>query len=160
MRFFPSSLSIATLVSLVLVGCGSGDETSRIKLVPVSGTVSFNGKPLGEALVSFVPDESNEKSTPGGDSTGPSGNYKAMYRGRSGLAPGKYKIVVSKTVLPPGMTPSGDDDPYMRQLSMQSAGTKDAPTKIEGTFEGDVPNEGGILDFEVKETPAPKTKKR
>src|SRR4051794_11871782 len=103
-------VSILALIPGALAGCGSGDETARIKLVPVSGTVTFNGKPLEGATVTFSPDSSNQDQTPGGDVTGPEGNYKAMFRGRSGLAPGKYHVLVSKTLLPGGRSKSGGDE--------------------------------------------------
>jgi len=42
-------------------------------------------------------------STAGSDVTGPQGNFTMTYNGRAGLAPGKYKVMISKTeeVAPP-----------------------------------------------------------
>lgn len=156
----PFPLAILALISCGLVGCG-GDETARIKLVPVSGTVTFNGKPLEGAEISFMPDSSNAKSTPGSDVTGPEGNFKAMFRGRSGLAPGKYKVLVSKIFLPPGAKLFEGMDLHMLEVAAQGGpeGSKEmsktAPTQIQGEFEREVPAEGGTVDIDVKGKPAP-----
>lgn len=86
------------LAAGLLVGCGEGGP----HLVPVSGTVTLNGNtPLERAEVTFVPDPTNKDVTPGGDMTGPEGNFKARYSGRAGLAPGKYKVLISKKAEPP-----------------------------------------------------------
>jgi hypothetical protein len=84
-------VTLATLAS-ALSGCGDGPA-----LVPASGTVTLDGKPLEGATLSFVPVPGNSVGTPGTDVTGPDGNFKMTYNGRAGLAPGKYKVMISKT---------------------------------------------------------------
>jgi len=152
-------LASVAVVSVGLIGCGSGDETARIKLVPVSGTVTHNGKPLEGAQITFSPEADNQVATPGGDVTGPQGNYKAMFRGRFGLAPGKYKVLVSKTILPPGVQVG--DDPIMAQIAAESRGAsrpgEAAVTQLKGEFEREVPPDGAILDCDVKANPTPVT---
>lgn len=83
----------AVLGVLSFSGCGAGGPV----LYPVSGVITLNSKPLEDADVSFIPDPSNKDVTPGGDRTGPEGNYRARSNGRYGLAPGKYKVVVNKS---------------------------------------------------------------
>ena len=145
------------LVGLVQVGCGS--EESRYKLVPVTGTVTLNGKPIGDAMVSFSPDDGNERNTPGVDLTGPNGNYKLMFKGRSGVTPGKYKV----TITLPDPSAAGNvpdafkDDPAMagfaREARQQAAKKKvEAGTKNE--YEREVPDGGAELDFDVKSSSA------
>ncbi len=146
---------VGALALAGLVGCGS--EESRYKLVPVKGTVTLNDKPLGGAMVNFAPQEGNEFSTPGVDSTGPNGNYKLMFKGRSGVAPGKYKV----TITPPAPAAAENlpaifkDDPLMagferdaKQLASSKTRRIEVGTKSE--FEAEVPDEGGIMDFDVK----------
>src|SRR5438105_558805 len=112
--------------SFSLVACGSGDETRSFKLVPVSGTVTLNGKPLAGATVVFAPEAANKPSTPGSDTTGPEGNYKLMYRNRSGVAPGKYKVTVAMPLKTSGVVnESFKDDPYMAQLAAGGAAAPD-----------------------------------
>src|SRR5436305_5635610 len=78
-----------------LIGCGGGTDDDNIKLVRVTGTITQNGKPLPNADVSFVPQTGNKDSTPGVDQTGPEGNYMVKYKGRTGVAPGKYQVIIT-----------------------------------------------------------------
>jgi hypothetical protein len=121
---------VFSLSLLVAAGCGSGGPS----LVPVSGTVTLDGKPLEGATITFIPDPSNAKpQTDGGDVTGPGGTFASTYRNRAGLAPGKYKVVVTKpsdsaasgqaSKLPSEITKSS----YMANLATSSgAGAKAA----------------------------------
>jgi hypothetical protein len=86
--------SSIALITLVLIGYGCGDGPA---LVPASGNVTLDGEPLEGAIVTFVPVVGNAVSTTGTDSTGPKGNFQMSYNGRAGLAPGKYKVMISKT---------------------------------------------------------------
>ena len=88
MRLYASTAWFA-----VAAGCGD----SGPPLVPVSGTVTLNGRPLANATVSFIPQESNKFGRPAQGTTGPLGYYKAMSRNRAGAVPGKYQVVVSQT---------------------------------------------------------------
>ena len=144
------------LSGLVLVGCGS--EESRYKLVPVTGTVTLNGQPLADAKVNFAPLEGNEYQTPGVDSSGPSGNYKLMFKGRSGVAAGKYKVTITPPDPSAASVPDAfKDDPAMlgfaEDARRQAAAKKqkvEVGTKNE--FEAEVPEDGAVLDFDVKTT--------
>jgi len=144
-------VATAAAVAGFLVGCGeSGPD-----LVPVTGTVTLNGKHLEGAVVSFQPEASMLGALPAEDVTGPDGNYKALTKGRSGVMPGKYKVVVSKSLI--DMTkvrPEFKDDPFMAQLSLgpderKTTAQRDKE-KIEGTFDREIPPEGGVQDFDVK----------
>src|SRR4051812_16822548 len=84
-------VTVAVLAA-AMIGCGEGGP----KLVPVSGIATVNGKPLEGAEIIFTPDPSNNIGQTASDATGPEGNYKAMTRGRSGVVPGKYKVVITK----------------------------------------------------------------
>jgi hypothetical protein len=74
------------------VGCGEGGPP----LLPVEGTVKFDGKPLENAELTFAPDPSNKEVTSGAAMTADDGSYKARYQSRFGLAEGKYKISIRK----------------------------------------------------------------
>jgi hypothetical protein len=150
----------AAFAALAALAGGCGD--SGPALVPVTGTVTLNGKPFEGATVSWIPDPSNKNALPGEDVTGPSGNYKAISMGRSGLVPGKYKVVISKMPAAP-TGPTADmarEDPFMAKLGAESAAeaSRKAPTKkkeaaaekIEQTFEREIPPSGGPQDFDVK----------
>ena len=155
----PRSGLVAVVVGVVgLSGCGGGP-----KLVPVSGTVTLNGKPFRDAQILFLPDDSNKAGMAGADLTGPEGNYKAMTNGRSGLVPGKYKVVVVRTTVDTTKVRTEfKDDPYMAKLVIEGpdggalAQPSAAPpqstksTEIKGEFEREVEQAGGTLDFDVK----------
>jgi hypothetical protein len=82
------------LVALVSMASGCGDGPA---LVPAAGIVTLDGKPLEGATLSFVPAAGNAESTAGSDVTGPQGNFQMTFNGRAGLAPGKYRVLISKT---------------------------------------------------------------
>jgi len=86
---------IAWLVPLALLvagGCNSGERLNN-----VSGTVKFQGQPLRDAIVKFIPAEGR----PAQALTNENGEYDyVMYeKGRRGLITGEYDVVV--TYLPP-----------------------------------------------------------
>lgn len=159
-RFSP-----VALVAALATGCGSGDETDYYALTPVTGTVTVDGEPLAGAKVIFAP-QGNVPDTPGSDVTGKSGNYKIMYRGRAGVAKGKYSVSISKTTGEAAV----DDGPVdesagfseeraiaaMKRAAEQSAGfikrggKKTKPIVVGGTFEREVGSTATVLDFDVK----------
>lgn len=135
---------------LLVVGCGATEE-DRFKLIPVTGKVTKNGKPMAGATITFMPDASNKQSTPGVDSTGPEGNYSIRFKGRTGVAPGKYKVAVEPGLESTGKSPEGmENDPYMANLSRGNADQKkEAGEKSE--FDAEVPDDKNVeLDFDVK----------
>jgi hypothetical protein len=148
-----------------LVGCGGTDE-DHFKLVRVIGTVTRNSKPLADARVTFMPDAGNQNSTPTVDTTGPEGNYMPKFKGRTGLAPGKYKVLIEPALdLPGGGTMPDefkDAPPGIYQEALRSrkklmklkTGGREEP-KIAGTkseFDAEVPDgTSTTLDFDVRE---------
>jgi hypothetical protein len=141
MRVF-AGMVLASWVSMV---SGCGDEP---RLVAVSGNVTLDGQPLEGATLSFVPVAGNTVSTAGSDVTGPQGNFKITHNGRAGLAPGKYKVLVSKTVevaskSPKQISPIFEKAAFEKQLMGL---TKEAipPQKFE--HEVDIP-ESGVKDL-------------
>ena len=149
---------VAVLAVAGFAGCGS--EESRVKLVPVSGKVTLNGKPLANATVTYMPDKSNAYSTPATDSTGPEGNYMMMWKNRKGISPGKYTVIVTPAAADPTNDPryaSFKDDPYMAQVSAAASAGNGIPGSGKGTSDltknefsvevGDQPEE---FDFDAK----------
>ena len=76
----------------LLLGCGSSD--TRPKVVPVTGTVTYQGKPVGDAQVTFWGDAA---ATPAVGQTDAEGKFQLITQDRTGAVPGKYKVTVSKT---------------------------------------------------------------
>jgi len=93
-----------TVAGVVLaIGCGGKGGP----VLPVNGIVTMDDKPLDEATVTFHPEEQGIAS--GTARTGSDGKFVIKgVKGANGLAPGKYKVTVSKMKLPGG---GGPDDP-------------------------------------------------
>jgi hypothetical protein len=147
---------VAALLALPTVGCGDG--TSEPKLVPLSGTVTLNGKPLEGATIVFVPAQGNKEQTSATDITGAEGNYKAMTGSRNGVAPGRYTVIVEKPSPPAGpMIEGTDDDPYMASI-IEKTKTRGKLTgvalkkgaKSKSSFDREVPESGGVIDLDLK----------
>ena len=96
-------LSVFMISGLLgLAGCGGGGNT-----LPVSGVVTLDGEPLAGASVTFYPESEVEGVVGGVAETGSDGKFVVTgAKGESGLAPGKYKVTVSKGVL---KTPGGEE---------------------------------------------------
>lgn len=100
----PLSLVLAT----VLIGCGSAEDVPT--LATVSGKVTYKGKPLPGASISFVPD-GQTAGTGAYAVTDDSGHYELVHRSQTpGVEPGKYVVSISKMALPNGSPiPEGKD---------------------------------------------------
>jgi hypothetical protein len=71
-----------------------------LPLVPVSGRVSLNGEPLGEAEITFVPltrDEKGQSLSEAKGRTDADGNFTLRIdKERAGARAGKYRVTISK----------------------------------------------------------------
>ncbi|HEY8505628.1 MAG TPA: carboxypeptidase-like regulatory domain-containing protein [Gemmataceae bacterium] len=94
------------LVLVVAAGCGSGGGPE----LPVNGVVTMDGTPLDGATVVFYPEEKGGAFGTG--VTGSDGKFViARSEGKSGLAPGKYKVTVSKMSIPQREGEPSPEDP-------------------------------------------------
>jgi hypothetical protein len=85
-------LRIGWLLTLTLLSSGCG-EGVRFPLAPVTGKVTYQGKPLVRGTVVFMPEE----GTPGSQAIGniqPDGTFTMMTANVSGAAIGKHKVTV------------------------------------------------------------------
>jgi hypothetical protein len=100
--------SCLAVVALVAVGCGTS-----VKIVPVSGAVTLDGKPLANAHVSFQPEAAQGIQTAGAGSYGTtdlSGAYSLRVTGtdQAGAVVGTHRVAISLKV------ESDDRDPRLR----------------------------------------------
>jgi len=118
-------------VLLALAGCSGGGSGSFAR---VSGVVTHNGAPLEGARVTFVgTSESKEGHDEVSTTTDSSGKYVISGVGkRAGLAPGLYKVVVTKLIRKPGTSIPEDFD--QTQLEMSGLGVNTLP-KVYGSAE-------------------------
>ena len=89
-RSGPRLIRQAPWALLFLVGCGSG-STDGISRYGVSGSVTFNGKPLETGSISFDPDGGSANPTSGG-SLIQSGSYSIEQA--TGLTSGTYRVAI------------------------------------------------------------------
>ena len=91
------SILLAALMCLHLCGCGGVPP-----MVPVSGVVTVDGKPMAHVQVGFLPDTEEFDPTRHGSGLGVTdaqGNYVVKNAaGQEGLWPGKYKVTFTLMV--------------------------------------------------------------
>lgn len=99
-----------------LVGCGSGPEHGFLKqLVPATGRVTVDGKPLGGATVTFSPDIESSGGRHAMATTRDDGTYELSTavpgvspEDSKGVVPGEYIVTISKIAMEDG-SPFPDD---------------------------------------------------
>jgi hypothetical protein len=110
-RSIPGRLAAAASLCIYLTlatGCGSG----RPKCVVVSGVVTYRGKPLEGATVTFIP----AKSRPASGFTDVQGRFTLQtFSAGDGVVLGEHVVCVTKTVVDPTIT---EKTPYPRTTSL------------------------------------------
>jgi hypothetical protein len=108
--------TILVIALLAMTGC------SGPRVVPVTGKVTYKGKPLSQATVTFIPMEveGNLKSV-AVSLTDSEGQFTLQTRlganDRMGTVPGTYRVAVSKFVPPHGMSEAD----YQKKLDEEHA---------------------------------------
>ncbi len=119
----------AALLVIGLTG-GCGGDPGLSSLVPVKGTLTRDGQPLANAIITFLPDSSNEHVTIGTDTTGTDGTFSMTHRNHQGVAPGKYKVVVERPAdqdPAAGLPAEVRDDPQMAAMATGRAYDPEKP---------------------------------
>lgn len=101
---FRRCVSVAALFSLgCLIGCGGGSDAEgggKHKTYPVTGSVTYNGGPLVDAIVSFAPEDKKAKLPTATDTTDNEGKFSlTTYDYDDGAAAGKFKVVITKSMV-------------------------------------------------------------
>jgi hypothetical protein len=94
-------------------GCGEGGPS----VASVSGTVTYQGQPVADAMVTFIP----EKGTPGNGQTDASGKYTISTRGKNGAVLGLNKVTVTKMTTDGPAMPANPTPEDMRKAAEASA---------------------------------------
>lgn len=102
---------LCSLALIAVAGCDSGPPTGD-----VTGTVTMDGKPLTNAIVSFVPQGGGQTAIGKTDS---SGKYELYRRGERGALIGSHTIVITTVQEPAAAAPSisSDSDEYLKQAA-------------------------------------------
>ena len=114
------SLAACGLLAVALAGCGG----SSPKLYPATGTVTFDGKPVDGAQVTFVP----QQGAPCLGTTDGAGKYTMTTRGKPGVPAGSYSVTVTKISgatttegTQGGGAPAQTDEDRLRQMNESMA---------------------------------------
>lgn len=143
--FHRCSSAFVFLCLLSLPGCGS-----ELNLAAVSGTVTYQGKPLANATITFIP---KGEGSLGVAVTADDGSYRILTGGEDGVTPGPCSVTVSK------MESSGNGQAVLEKMSeadrqkMMMSGKM--PKSIGGTPKSAIPAQYGNamtsgLSFDVK----------
>ena len=103
---FKSLVWLAALLAVLLGGCGPA-----VKVAPVSGVITLDGKPLANAHIVFQPQSTTRNTEPGSFAfTDPNGAYalKLADGEQPGAVLGKHRVEINL------VTASDDRDPKLR----------------------------------------------
>jgi hypothetical protein len=103
-RFWP----FLALLLAAAAGCSSGDTWTekRPKVVPVTGTVLYNGKPLANATVTFTNSSAGRSAFANTDANG---NFTlTTFNPGDGAVPGHQQVAIRKTETLPTKAPATD----------------------------------------------------
>ncbi len=126
------------------------------RLVSVTGTVSPNGQPVegASAHVRAGPYRPPQEVRPGESVADAAGKYEVSTSLKSGPAPGKYRVIVTKALLE-----RRQGGPELRGRSLRwpgarrrglTGGKKAKKSVIEQMFDREVTEAGSTLDFDLK----------
>jgi len=106
--FVPSRFAGLVFLAAALAGCGGGDAgvEGRQPVYKATGTITLNGAPVSDALVSFSPKGKQPAATGRTDSTGKF--TLRTYEADDGVAAGDYTVLVDKTAVASSAVPSHD----------------------------------------------------
>ena len=80
-------LPVILIAALISVGCQKGPA-----LVNAGGTVEYDGKPVPDASITFVPDGEGRPAVATSDKQG---KFSVMTEGKPGALAGSYKVTIS-----------------------------------------------------------------
>ena len=143
-------LLITIFTAVALTGCSDG----KLKTLKVTGTVTYEGKPLADAMVSFSP-KTQGQGNPAYGNTDANGRYKLQTHlgvADGGTTPGEYTVIISKREknepLPQSDGPSGTPPPVPPiPKSLIPERYENAATS---GFTATVSKSNNVFDFELK----------
>lgn len=153
--FFPVSRFCSVLILFAAIGCE--EERPAVEgLVPVTGTVTLDGKPLENAQVTFVPMSVDlHGGLDANAQTDAEGKYELQSdQGRAvGAKPGKYRVVISRLHRPDGTIALLSPDKSPMQLMIEDQAKESIPARysdsLKTVLRAEVPAGGGTQDFRL-----------
>lgn len=145
-------LSVSGSMFAVL-GCGGATDLKLPDPVPVKGTVLIDQQPLTNALVSFIPEGTQQMGQGANAITDASGTFELVTaRGSSskpGAIAGNYKVIISRLIGPDGspIAPVADKPPA--DLAARESLPPRYSDVMMSELKASVSEQGGSFDFQV-----------
>lgn len=128
-------------IAAASAGCGSSDGLDRKE---VSGTVTFDGKPLPNGSIQFQPKAADGGVAVSGGSTIEAGRYRI--RREQGLTPGTYQVVI----LSHASSLPGAEDELPGQMTKAPKELIPAQYNVKTTLTAAVTADGkNVFDFDL-----------
>jgi hypothetical protein len=131
--------AFAATLCILLAGCGGPDH--ELVLAPVSGTVTYNGEPLADAMVAFDPEEGGRIAS---GKTDEDGRYRlTTVEGYDGAIVGRHGVTVVKVAPTPAPHISDPDagKPLIPEKYFDASTSELTAEVVEG--------ENNVFDFEL-----------
>jgi hypothetical protein len=146
------NLLLIAVTGIVAAGCGSQERTGSDPVFPVSGVITYRGKPVAQADVTFFNAEKNRSAF---GKTNPNGEYKlTTFSANDGAVEGQHVVTVvkleqatetapaaaieSEAYVPPGIGQSTEPKPPKSDLPEKYA--DQATSGLTATVKTDGPN--------------------
>jgi hypothetical protein len=131
-------------LALVLLPIGCRDDGRG--LAPVSGTVTYNGKPLPHAYLGFWPEEKGVRAASA--TTDKEGRYRlSTFQPHDGARVGAHRVVVRAEELPEGPPKAADDITAKRGRLLTPARYSSPETS--GLTATVVARKNNVIDFQL-----------
>lgn len=109
--------SSSLLLAGILVGCfGCGQSSDLPAIATAHGTVKFQGKPLPQANILFIPDSGPVAS----GITDELGNFTLITQGKSGATVGNHRVTIQASVAKNGSNSVAIDPKSGAELSVET----------------------------------------
>jgi hypothetical protein len=92
------SSALYVVLAVVVAGCSKSADPNRPKTVPVTATVTYQGKPVEEATVMLIPTVPKSNGATGKSDASGATKFTTFDAG-DGVVAGKYNVVISKTTV-------------------------------------------------------------
>lgn len=138
------SLGIGLTLVVAVMGCGPGGP----KLVDVTGTVTLDGKPVANAIVTFNPDFAGGSNSLG--RTDASGKYRLEFsQDRKGAMVGKHLVdITTKKMTASDMPDTGEPVAVPEYVAIP------AKYRKRGSLVVEVSDNRNVIDFALDTKPA------
>ena len=139
-RYLPAVLCLAVL------GCGNGGDRQRV--FPVSGRLTYHGKPMKKALVSFHPlNDPGPRAVRASAEADAQGNYRlTTYISTDGAAAGEYGVTIYWPSAPANLK-KNEEPEQLPPDQLRGAYSNRATTRLRAT----VLEQDNVIDFKLPE---------